>query len=205
MNHPDQLPLANGQTEPRSGGSSVLIWLSACLIAVTALSIAAAHAPSRIRLIGLFSMAFGLVVGWVIVRLASQLEAEPGRRFIVVTAMLLSLGGLIGSTWQTSRLAESSTGLSGKDALAARLIKELEQQSNAPGSENQRRSEVTGFQKYLLRRLQKLGNWTSPWPECFWVTELVAATIAAGWMSSRSLSAGVSNVGAGKIAEGSEG
>ena len=197
MNHPDKLPLANGQTEPRSGSSSVLIWLSACVIFVTALSIAAAHAPARIRLIGLFSIAFGLVVGWIVVRLASQLESAPGRCFSMITAMLLSLSGLIGSTWHTSRLVEASSGLSGKDALAARLIKELEQQANESGNENRCRSEVTEFQKYLSRRLQKLGNWTSPWPECFWVTELVAATIAAGWMSSQGLKPGARNVAEG--------
>ena len=197
MNHQDKIPLANGKTDPISGGSSVLSWFSASIIAVTALSIAAAHAPPRIRLIGLFSIVFGLMVGWVVVWLASQLQAEPGRRFAVVTAVLLSLSGLIGSTWQSSRLDELRSMQSGKDALAARLIKEFEQQDKQPVSDHQRRSEVTEFQKYLSRRLKNLGNWTTPWPECFWVSELIAAAIAAGWMSYQSLSAGAINVAEG--------
>ena len=199
MNHPDKNSLVDGQSEPDKVGASILIWLIACIISVSALSIAASNAPSRIRLIGLFSIAFGLVVGWVVVWLASQLQAEPGRRFTVVTAVLLSLCGLIGSTWQTSRLDEALSIQSGKDALAARLIKEFERQDKQSDSDNQSLSEVTDFQKYLSRRLQKLGNWTSPWPECFWVTELVAAAIAAGWMSYQSLSVGARNG-----AEGSE-
>ncbi len=194
MNHQDKIPLANGKTDPISGGSSVLSWFCASIIAVTAISIAAAHAPPRIRLIGLFSIVFGLMVGWVVVWLASQLQAEPGRRFAVVTAVLLSLCGLIGSTWQSSRLDELRSMQSGKDALAARLIKEFEQQDKQPVSDHQRRSEVTEFQKYLSRRLKNLGNWTTPWPECFWVSELIAAAIAAGWMSYQSISAAVINV-----------
>jgi hypothetical protein len=199
MNHPDKIPLANGQTDPMSGGSSVLGWFTASIIAVTAISIAAAHAPSRIRLIGLISIVFGLMVGWVVVWLASQLQAEPGRRLIVVTAALLSLCGLIGSTWLTSRLDEALLSKSGKDGLAARLIKEFERQDKQSGSDNQKRSEVSEFQKYLSRRLQKLGTWTSPWPECFWAIELIAAATAAGWMSYQCLSAGARD-----IPEGSE-
>ena len=199
MNQTDKIRLVNEQSKPNPGGSSVLIWFFACVIAVTGLSIAAAHAPPRIRLIGLFSITFGLVVGWGIARLASQLQVEPGRRFTVVIAVLLSLCGLIGSTWQTSRLDEALSLKSGKDALAARLIKEFERQDKQSGSDNQKRSEVSEFQKYLSRRLQKLGTWTSPWPECFWAVELIAAATAAGWMSYQSLPAGARN-----IPEGSE-
>ena len=194
MNHPDKILLDNGQTEPTRRGALVVTWFTACVIIVAALSIAAAHAPPRIRLIGLFSIAFGLIVGWGVVRLASQLQTEPGRRFTVFTAALLSLCGLSGATLQTSRLDESHSIQSGKDALALRLIKEFERQDNQSGSNKPSRSEVTEFQKYLSRRLQNLGNWTSPWPECFWVTELTAATAAAGWMSYQSMSAGARNV-----------
>jgi hypothetical protein len=180
-----------------SSTQSTLVWFVACAIAVTALSIAAAHAPSRIRLIGLFSIAFGLAVGWGVVWLTSQLHAEPGCRFTVVTAVLLSLIGLIGSTLQTSRLDEAFSLKSDKAALASRLIKEFERQVNKSGSDKPNCAEVTEFQKYLSRRLQNLGNWNSPWPECFWVSELVAAAIVAGWMSYQSLSAGARNVAAG--------
>jgi hypothetical protein len=199
MNHPDKIPLAKGQTDPISDGSSVLIWFFASIIAVTGLSIAAAHAPARIRLIGLFSIAFGLIVGWGVVRLASQLQAEPRRRVSAITAILLSLCGLIGSTWQSSRLDEARSTQSGNDTLAARLINEFDRQEKAHGNGVQSRSEVTEFQKYLSRRLKNLGNWTTPWPECFWVSELMAAAIAAGWMSYQSTSAGTIS-----IAEGSE-
>ncbi len=194
MNYPDKILLDKGQTEPTRRGALVVTWFTACVIIVAALSIAAAHAPPRIRLIGLFSIAFGLIVGWGVVRLASQLQTEPGRRFTVFTAALLSLCGLSGATLQTSRLDESHSIQSGKDALALRLIKEFERQDNQSGSNKPSRSEVTEFQKYLSRRLQNLGNWTSPWPECFWVTELTAATAAAGWMSYQSMSAGARNV-----------
>ena len=197
MNHPDKTRLINGQSEPSFGGSSVLIWFAACAIAVTALSIAAAHAPSRIRLIGLFSIAFGLVVGWGVVRLASQLQLKVGRRVTVGTAVLLALSGLIGSTWLTSRLDEAISANSSKDALASRLIREFERQEKVPGSDNQGRFEVTEFQKYLSRRLQNLGTWSSPWPECFWVTELVAAAVAAGWISFNCTSAGAKDVSEG--------
>jgi hypothetical protein len=200
MTNLHNIPEYDGKPPRSSAGvPSTITWLAACAISVTGLSIAAAHAPPRIRLIGLFSIVFGLIVGWIVVWLASQLQAEPRRRFTVVTAVLLSLCGLIGSTWQTSRLDEAFSSKSGKDALAARLIKEFERQDSQSGSDHQRRSEVTEFQKYLSRRLQKLGTWTSPWPECFWAFELIAAATAAGWVSYRSLSAGARN-----IPEGSE-
>ncbi len=190
MNHFDKIRLDNGQSETNRHSVSILTWFTACAFTITALSIAAAHAPARIRLIGLFSIAFGLVVGWGVVRIASQLQAQPGRRFTVFTAALLSLCGLIGSTLQTSRLDESHSMQSGNDALAARLIKEFEWHDNQSGSNKPSRTNVTAFQAYLSRRLQNLGNWSSPWPECFWLTELIATAIAAGWMSHQCISAG---------------
>ena len=183
-----QTPNVNGfLPEFRASRSATLAWLTACLLSITALSLAAAHAPPRIRLVGLFSVAFGLFVGKLLVLLAAQFEAHPSRRAIVVLASILSFAGLIGSTWETARLEEVRRIQSGNEGVAARLIEEFVMRIDHADQDVSDSSAMAVFRRHLIRRIRQLGEWKSPWPEILWLAELIAAVAASGWMSSRSL------------------
>ena len=78
---------------PLASRSSTLVWIAACLLATIAVSLVAAQAPPRIRLIGIFPVMLGLLIGGLVVWLAEKLDAVASRRFQVVAAMLLAVGG----------------------------------------------------------------------------------------------------------------
>lgn len=166
--------------------SSLCFWFAACITGTTAVSLIAAHAPPRVRLIGLFSIAFGLVIGRMIVLLAEKLDADPSRSVLAVAAILLSMTGLIGATWESFRLEETRRPKTSKDAIAQLLIDQMRTDQTPTGAPKFETSQVIQFRRYLSGRLQQLGDWTSPWSEAFWIAELCAAAVASVWISAGS-------------------
>lgn len=180
------------EVNSRPNRSSIWVCLVAGLVMTTALALAAAHSPPRIRLIGLFSIAFGLAVGWLLARLVEKLDVGLSRRALGAAAAVFTVCGLIGSTWETVRLNEAQKPKSGTDTVAARLIEQIRSQSNAgnhdetPGLTSPvETSSLVVFRRYLAHRLRPLGELSSPWPEIFWCVELCAAAAASVWMATR--------------------
>lgn len=156
-------------------------WLLVCALVTTGLSLAAAHAPSRIRLIGLFSIAFGAIIGWFLVQLATRLDTQPSVRLLGLCAVLFTVCGLIGCAWETFRLEQQSQSKSSKDVLAARMLEQMQGQgeSTLEGPTAIQISRWMSFRRYLARRVQQLGTWPSPWPELFWIFEIMLAAITS--------------------------
>ena len=165
--------------------TSVALWLIASTLATMLLAFAAAYAPARIRLIGLFLLAFGLLIGWLVARLAVACDAAVSRRMTIVVAVFVAFAGAMVATWETARLEESRRTKSGNEGLAERLIRELEIQMPASKRSSPGIDALATFRQHLHHRVRQLGDWASPWPEVFWVTELIAAAIASGWASTR--------------------
>ena len=158
---------------------SFITWIAVSSVGVTALALLAAHCPSRIRLIGLFSIAFGLGAGWVITQAARILELHPPLRAMEVMSALLTLAGLIGCTIEIFRLDE----LRHPEFANERLARQMIAQMNSAASENisvpAAPSVLTRFQQHLAQLIRQLGQWQSPWPEIFWTSELIAAACAS--------------------------
>jgi len=174
--------------EVRNEESSSLMWMLACCFCVGVLAVMAAHAPARVRLIGLFSVGFGLFVGWLTTRLAQLFEVRPARATIIMLAASLTLVGLVATTWQTFRLDELTQVKSSEEELAAKLMREFDRQQGIATPDLTPSSSLQRFRGYLTRRVRQLGRWPSPWPELFWCGECISAGIAAGWFAQRSLS-----------------
>ena len=174
--------------EVRSVENSHFVWILACCLCVGVLAMMAAHAPARIRLIGLFSVGFGLIVGWLTTRLAQLLEVRPARSVIIMLAASLTLVGLVATTWQTFRLDELTQVKTIDEELAARLMREFDRQQGIATPDLTPSSSLQSFRGYLARRVSQLGRWSSPWPELFWWGECASASVAAGWFAQRSLS-----------------
>ena len=167
-------------------GVLLAFWLGAVAVAA-GLGIAAAHAPPRIRLLGLFSIGFGLLMGWFVTRLAAMLNLRIG--FVHIAWIgLVTMGGLVASVLHTVALQPPPTPTTLPHPIAAMLAAKMQEESglnpgdampelaNAP-------AQAPGFgsrvQRYLTRRVQMLGDWPSPWPELFWGVELLAGTASA--------------------------
>ena len=176
--------------EVRNKENSSLVWILACCLCVGVLAVMAAHAPARVRLIGLFSVGFGLFVGWLTTRLAQLFEVRPARSTIIMLAASLTLVGFVATTWQTFRLDELTQVKSSEEELAARLMREFDRQQGivTPDVAPLSSLDQFRFRGYLSRRVSQLGRWPSPWPELFWCGECISAGIAAGWFAQRSLS-----------------
>ena len=163
-------------------GSSVAVWLMVCVIATVGMSLTAAHAPARIRLIGLFSIAFGAMIGWLMVLLANKLESNPPRPLIGLFAAILTLGGLIGYTLEAIRIEDSVQTKSANDEMALRLLNQMK--ASGGKVETPDMSAMARYRGYLARRIKQLGDLQSPWPEVVWLVELFAGTAAGIWMSN---------------------
>ena len=184
----DTAPSNTLKVTSRYATSSISAWILAGLILTTAISLAAAHAPARIRLIGLFSIAFGLLIGWVIKRLSNALETHLSQSVVAATAAILTLGGLIGSTCEIVRLEIQKQKSSPKDSLAMRLIEDMEQQTKTTGDTIPTRATLpNNFRNHLSYRIHQLGHWPSPWPELFWSGEILVSVLASVWISTKKL------------------
>jgi hypothetical protein len=159
-------------------------WIVCSLIFTLAISLAAAHAPPRIRLVGLFSLAFGVLIGWVLRRLARALDADVPRTVVGVVAMIMTIAGLVGSTCEIFRLEMARRGQSTNDAIALRMIEEMENKTTPPNNEQSAPTQLQEFRRYLADRIRQLGDWPRPWPELFWLGEILAGGVASYWMST---------------------
>ena len=171
--------------QSRSTNTSILAWLAVCLVATSVLTIAAAHAPPRVRLIGLFSIGFGAIIGWLTVVLTGPLEVLVSTSTAGVVAGLLTLGGLIGCTMEIARLDDVQKSSANQEELAMRMLEQMNATSQG-GSPPKPATERSSIQKHLNRRLRQLGQWKSPWPEIFWCSELVLAASVSAWVARRS-------------------
>lgn len=172
-------------SQDRRSVQPILIWQIASVVATGAVAVAAANAPPRIRLIGLFPVAFGLLVGLIVTWLRNPFDARPGRLTTTIAAVVLALCGWIGATWESYRLDKAMFLASPQDRMAAQMMQEFEKQSGAPQGPTVNPLREMSFQEFLGRRLKQLGKWPSPWPECFWVGELLAAATLAGYLAGR--------------------
>ena len=163
------------ESEPPESGSMLMFALAA-VIATAALALAAAHTPSRIRLLGLYSLAFGLLSALIQTRLAVLLNVRVTAIVIVLIAAT-TLAGLIGSVCQTVALLPQSKPLDSNfhpvAAMVAARMENTEQVKELVPTFAER------MHTYLIRRVSLLGDWSSPWPEIFWGGELILGTAGA--------------------------
>lgn len=180
MDEPSSTPPPS--SVPGSAGTSVVAWFAVCVLVTAGLSLVAAHAPGRVRLLGLFSIVFGAVIGWLVVWLAQRLDTRPKRTSIGLLAAVLTLGGLIGCLWETIRVEEVMHPKSANEQLAERLYQQM--QNNNGKSMPRDQSPLDKYRSYLTRRVRQLGDWKSPWPETIWLVELFAACATSIWVAN---------------------
>lgn len=159
---------------------SWLSWLARAALVVLALSIAAAQAPTRVKLLGLFSVGVGCTMGAASAFFTQPHPAQAPRRRLLAM-FLLAFTGLAGSTWLAFRLDAASQPKSPQQQMAATMMKQMERDSGGEIVPATSISAVDEFRRYLTRRVRQLGSWSSPWPELFWVGELLAGGAAAAW------------------------
>ena len=167
-------------TETVQGGVPWLSWLARAALVVLALSIAAAQAPARVKLLGLFSVAVGCAMGAVSAVLTRPHPNRVSWRWLLALGSM-AFAGLTGSTWLAFRADAASQAKSPQQQMAATMMKQMARDSGGEIDSAPTASVVNDFRWYLTRRVRQLGKWSSPWPELFWSLEMLAGSVAAAW------------------------
>jgi len=176
-------------------------WLFLGMIGLAALSLAAAHAPPRVRLIGLYSIGYGVVAGYGLWFLAGLTSAPAGKRCGVLAFAAIAAGQVL-LALETHRLLTSEAQSAASTISPAELMLETadppadpqsrklfdEMKKSVAGAAAEQRAlleEQRRFGAYLRRRIAPLGDWGTPWAELFWCAEVVASAAVGAWIAAR--------------------
>ena len=165
-------------TETARDGVPWLSWLARTTLVALALSIAAAQAPTRVKLLGLFVVGVGGAMGAASAFFTRPHPTRISWRWLLAMSLMAG-GGLAGSTWLAFRSEAASLAKSPQQQMAATMMKQMERDSGGEIPSAPSVSAVNEFRWYLARRVRQLGKWSSPWPELFWCLELLAGSVAA--------------------------
>ncbi len=167
-------------------GPSLLTWLVPTCVLAVAIAFASPQVPPRARLLVLFPVGCGLVLGFVSGELARR--NVPDRLWLVVSVTAVAaVLGVGGGTVVTYR--------DWAREVRAELRRDLERQRSESngglaglvvGGEKRAFEEATSFPTYLVRRTTQLGRWPVWGAIAFWAAELLLAGAAAGVLAGRS-------------------
>lgn len=203
-------PMSNSPETVTPQSGSTLLFLAGSVIAAGVLGIAAAHAPAWTRLLVLFSLGFGLLLGWLLANLASLLNVRIDSPKLAVIA-LAALGGFVVTLYQTVALLPAPKPSTAIHPITA-LVEAQQQTPVKPQLESepqvmlepidptrvppppaamanfqmQRQGSKPQFssrlQFYLHYRIAS-GSWPRPWPEMFFGGEVLLGMAGAVWMA----------------------
>ncbi len=153
-------------------------WLLLSVVAVSVLTIAAVHAPARVKLIGLFAVVYGLFAGWLLSKAVRVTTGHLSKLQLVLSFLLIAAGQCT-VTVESYRLH--------KAAVMQRF--EWSSEAKSPRADEMRQllRQTTSFSAYLQRRVSPLGVWPAPWPAVFWGVEVLLCGAAGAWLTARLL------------------
>lgn len=194
---------AHSTATPAAPGVAWLQWLAAAIIVGAGLSLAAAHAPARIRMIGLFPIGVGLLTGFVLAWLRESVGLRSSLLLVIAAAVLI-IGVQSAATWQRYRLFveeqhrkhEGGTNLleitrlmrggqPPEDPEARRQFDLMQESFRDAAADRQRQLiEATSFRTFLQTRVRAL-KLSPPWPTVLAAGEILLATLAGTWWFAR--------------------
>jgi hypothetical protein len=155
------------------------------VLAVVVLTAFAAQAPSPLRKLVLFPVAFGVMAGLVI----AWIRAKTGWSSLHAAAgtAVLTLGGLTAIAWQGHRqlVAEHRAAVKNdpQRALSQSLLEYVA--ADDPSWTTSPLDRDPTLLDYLAARTSSLGQWRAPWPVVFWCAESLLAAIAGAIVACR--------------------
>lgn len=168
-------------------------WLLLLTIGVGALALGSAHLPPMFKKLGLFAVAYGLLVGL----LAAWLDQFTGRfrghlamrAAVVVLLTLLGQVGIAAESFRIDRAEQQRLERADpKQLLARRLLESAAEppdaKSQATLNEFRREYADTGpsFADYLRFRVSGIGIRSQSFAVVFWGMEVALGGFAAGWI-----------------------
>ncbi len=165
-------------------------------IGASALALAFAHLPPVFKKIGLFAIAYGVLVGLMSAWLVQSAAFVCARLWLcTVVVALLAVGGEIGIAAESYRMARAEEQRLERakpdQLLARRLLESAEEPTDAKSRSafDEFRSTHTdptdSFGTYLAFRVSNLGIRSKGAAAWFWAVEVALGGAAAVWLFSR--------------------
>ena len=168
---------------------------------MTVLTLVCVQAPSRIKLLGLFAVGYGLLSGLWIGRLLQAIHVNCVKTAAVLAVLMVAVG-MVGMTFESYRLyavaiarqyaIDPNALLAGKSAIVGDLESQAHIQKLFQESRQQRLemlAEMTSFSAYLRNRTAgphtSANGWPHPWPWVLFVGEVLLASVAGAWFIFR--------------------
>jgi hypothetical protein len=192
---PSDSPITGSDRRPSLGGG-LFSWIVLLVIATCGLALAAAHLPPIFKKLGLFAVAYGLLLG-LIGGWLSQFTPKvyKTRRLGAAVVFALALAGQTGIALESYRLDRSERERlersDPKETLARRLLESANEpsdpKSRATFDEFRRSYSKPGasFDEYLQFRVSGIGIQSKRRAALFWGVEIVSGALAASWVFLR--------------------
>jgi hypothetical protein len=135
-----------------------------------------AWVPQEGRKLLLFSMAFALCVGGIVVWVAR--EYRLSKRWAVIQSVSLTIAGLVLIAVQGHRELRAERKKAEMEESLLVTILEAIDDPNSALAEMVQRHRLPSFADYLALRVLPLGEWPQPWPWVFWIAEILLAAAA---------------------------
>ncbi|MFK7776781.1 MAG: hypothetical protein QM501_01505 [Gimesia sp.] len=199
-NMTDQIP--EQQSSQPIFNTGFLQWLIVSGILITALSILAVHLPERLKLLLVYAIVYGLISGGVLTTLALKFGL-PLKKTIILAIICLIISGqslvlyLSHQRYQEATLKRFkadqtlfaidrmfATGEPPEDPKARKEYEQvLKQYQAAKLDRKEKEQNLLLISSYLQHRISSVANLKTPWPQLFWLVELLFCCISAIWAS----------------------
>ena len=169
-----------------------LAWFAGVIIGTALAAVLAVQLPDRAKLLGLFPLIWGGLIGWGYAWWGRECRIRLSR-WVCAAAILLLAAGEAGIVCQAWRLYQIELRQQFSRDPAAGFVKQAEQTPVASDKPEevalrkqlqaelervrQRRQDALGLSTFLQRRLRKLGDLPQPWPELFYAGEILLGSV----------------------------
>ncbi|HCO26273.1 MAG: hypothetical protein CME31_12215 [Gimesia sp.] len=193
---------AVSQPEPTSSWSGFIQWFCIGLVLIMALSILAVHLPERLKLLLVYSVVYGMIVGAALTTLAFKLGLSLKWSLLVAILCLTVFGQSLvlylshqrykEATLQQFKMDKTSLmlehtlakGEPPSDPEARKQHEEfIKQFESAKQERRDKEQQLLEISSYLQHRISPVARLETPWPQLFWFIELILCCVAAIWAS----------------------
>ena len=173
--------------------SHPLRWSAGAVVVTALAAVLAVQLPDRAKLLGLFPLIWGGLLGWGYAWWGGECRIRLAR-WVYIAAFLMIATGEAAIVYQAWQIYQTDLRQQFSRDPAAGLVQQAEQvpAENVKPEEQelrkqllaefervrQRRRETLGLPTFLQRRLRKLGDISSPWPEIFYASEILLGSLA---------------------------
>ncbi|MCH9656725.1 MAG: hypothetical protein P1V19_23955 [Gimesia sp.] len=187
---------------PSNFKTGYIQWLIVSAVLITALSLLAVHLPERLKLLLVYAVVYGLISGGVLTTFAVKFGLSINKTIILAIVCLVILGQSLILYLSHQRFKEATlnrfktdqttfaidrmfaTGEPPEDPESRKEFDQVLKQYQAAKLERKEKEQnLLKISSYLQHRISNITNLKTPWPQLFWIIELLFCCFSAIWAS----------------------